>query len=475
MDELRDTKLGEQLEILAEPDHGPEYWDQMRAHVGEAAAERRQRPTFARRLWTALGTRRPRVAIAAAALAAAVAAAVLLGLPRTPGPEAVSAAAVLKRALSSVSSGRTWQADAVIKAVDWNRSGLGFHYDVSRYHIVRSTDGSYLLTQLGPTRRVGSGATTSRRVTDVVAYDAATGVLRHLRPGRRLSVLRDAALGPPDRWASPLTGVDFGATLRTLESVGAMKLEKTQIDGRQAWTVTCSKGTPLVLPSGSDQNDDWPVYKVTVDARTWLPVRFQELQAGVLTVELRIHDVHVDGPLPAGTFTLRPPRGLRVTHADGGFRRVRLEDAGALAAATPLVPRFLPSGYRLTGVALADRALTVNHLVRGRHVFELLYTRGFDALTVSTRRIATPYYAPTEDPVDYYDPNWSELVRTEAPITRGAFKGATASMVLATTSSAPHLWAVKDGVLLTIVGGASARELLEMADSLQPYPSPPQD
>ena len=471
MDEFRDTELGKQLEVLVEPDHGPDYWDRMRAQVGEEAAGRRQRPAFARRVRAALGRRRLRVAIVAAALAAAVAAAILTGLPRTPGPEPVSAAAVLKRALSAVSTGRTWQADAVMKATDWNRSLSGYHYDVWRYHIVQSTDGSYLLTQIGPTRRLGSGGGTSRRVTDAVAYDASTGILRHLKPGRRLSVVRDAPLGPPDRWPSPLTGVDMGASLRALQAAGALELEKTEIDGRPAWTVTCTKATPVVFPSGSNEDADWPVYKVTVDAQTWLPVRFQELQAGILTAELHIRDVRVDEPLPAGTFVLRAPRGLRVTHADGGFRRVKLGDARALAGATPLVPRFVPGGYKLTGVAIAARALTANHLVRGKHVFVLQYTRGFDALTVSTRRIADPYYSATEDPVDS-DSNWSELVRTEAPITSGAFAGVTASIVLATTSSTPHLWAVKDGVLLTIAGGAGARELLRIADSLQPYPAP---
>ena len=64
-------------------------------------------------------------------------------------------------------------------------------------------------------------------------------------------------------------------------------------------------------------------------------------------------------------------------------------------------------------------------------------------------------------------------MRTEAPITSGAFAGVTAHIVLATTSSTPHLWAVKDGILVTIAGGASARELLEMADSLQLNPAPP--
>ncbi len=41
---------------------------------------------------------------------------------------------------------------------------------------------------------------------------------------------------------------------------------------------------------------------------------------------------------------------------------------------------------------------------------------------------------------------------------------------MATHSSAPHLWAVKDGVLLTIAGGATAEELLAVANSLHVYP-----
>ena len=415
------------------------------------------------------------MAVAAAALVAAVAAAVLIGLPRASGPEAVGADGVLRRALSAVSSGRTWQADVMLKGADWNRSGIGYHYDVTRYHVVQSADGSYLLERIGRTRRLGSGESEGRRVTDVVAYDAATGTRRHLRPERGLSVTRNAALGPPDRWASPLTGVDFGAALRALQAMGAVRLEQTEIDGRRAWTVTCTQATPVVFPSASAsasaQDADWPVFKVTVDSRTWLPVRFQRLDAGILTAELRTSHLRVDKPLPAGAFVPRASRGLSVSHADGGFRRIRLEEAGAFGAAMPVVPGFV-AGYKLTGVAVAARALTANHLVRGEHVFVLQYAHGFDALTVSTRRIADPYYSATEDPVDSYDPGWSELVRAEAPITSGAFAGATASIVVATTSSSPHLWAVKDGVLLTIAGGANARELLEIADHLQPYPSP---
>ncbi len=42
---------------------------------------------------------------------------------------------------------------------------------------------------------------------------------------------------------------------------------------------------------------------------------------------------------------------------------------------------------------------------------------------------------------------------------------------MATPWSTPHLWAVKDGVLLTIAGGANGEELLAIAESLQVYPT----
>ena len=39
-------------------------------------------------------------------------------------------------------------------------------------------------------------------------------------------------------------------------------------------------------------------------------------------------------------------------------------------------------------------------------------------------------------------------------------------------TSVPHLWAVKDGVLLTVAGIATADELLAVAQSLEVYPGP---
>ena len=288
-------------------------------------------------------------------------------------------------------------------------------------------------------------------------------------------MVRDAPLGPPDRWPSPLTGVDMGASLRALQAAGALELEKTEIDGRPAWTVTCTKATPRVFPSGSNEDDDWPVYKVTVDAQTWLPVRFQELQAGILTAELRIRDMRVDEPLPAGTFVLRAPRGLRVTHADGGFRRVKFGDVARPRWRHAARPRLRPERLQADGRGPrgpgADREPPGQEQARLRapvhaRLRRARRSRRAGSPTRTTRRPRIPSIP---------DSNWSELVRTEAPITSGAFAGATASIVLATTSSTPHLWAVKDGVLLTIAGGAGARGAARRSRTrLQPYP-PPQD
>jgi hypothetical protein len=464
MDDRRDADLGRRLELIEEPEHGAEYWDTIRAGIAENVAPERRRTTFGR-LRAALTARPLRIALAAAALAAIVAAAVLFGLPRTEGPQPVRAADVVRRALSAYSSGRTWQADVLMKAPHWNESLVGFHYDHLRYRIAQSADGSYRLTRLGRAQRDGYPPATAT-VTDVLAYDASTGVLGHYRPGRGLTVTRNVPLGPPDTHADPLTGCDLGTIGRALQASGAFTLQDTVVDGRPAWTVTCTEGQVAGLPSPAPLVD-WPVYEVTVDKRTWLPAGFREVTAGVLTAEVHFLDVRHDAPLPAGAFTVDAPHGEALRRVDAGFRRITLEEARATPSITPLVPGFAPQGFRLAHAAVAPRALTNNHLVKGRDIFELQYTRGFDAITVSTRTLADLYYKATEDPVDSYNPGWTGLVRTEETITAGAFAGATASIVVATTSSTPHLWAVKDSVLLTIAGGASAQELLRVADSLQ--------
>jgi hypothetical protein len=455
MDETRDTELGRGLEILVEPDHGPEYWTQVRLRVAEAAEARR--PGVGGRLRAALGRRPLRLALAAAVVAAVAAAALLAGLPRTTGPQGVSAAEVLDRALATYSSGRTWQADLTVR---YYASGMWDppRWDVAHLDVVRDAQGSYRVTWYDET-------TAGRRVSAVEVYDAQVGrLVRFKRASRKWRVVTGYPLGPPD--VAPL-GMDWGATLRAVAAAGNVRLGETVIDGRPAWTVTCTRGEMARLPASVDGF----VYTIAVDKETWLPVRVREVAAGILRNDYRFRDLRVDDPLPPGAFSPPPSRGLTVTRSDLGFRRVTLDQARDAPGVVALVPGSLPDGYTVSGAALAPSAWTANHVVRARDVFALQYTSGFDALTVSTRTIADEYYTADDDPLDdRADPTWSEVARKEVTLSEGAFAGTRARILVATTTAAPHLWAVKDGVLLTIAGGATADELLAVAESLQVYP-----
>ena len=223
--------------------------------------------------------------------------------------------------------------------------------------------------------------------------------------------------------------------------------------------------------------EDEPAYTVLVDKQTSLLLGVDVVTSGRLTLSLRYRNVRVNEPLPDGAFKKRPPAGAAVKRIDLGFHRVTLYEAAATPGLAPLVPRVVPEGYALSHVAVADRAAftiqigEADEAFRGRHVFALQFRRGFDALTVATRTIDGTNYTVGIDPCEG-DQAWSRRVRTEVPIASGAFAGVTARILVGSTSSAPHLWAVKNGVLLTIAGAASAEELLAAAESLQVYPGP---
>ena len=471
MDETRDTELGRHLESVGEPDHGPEYWRDVRLAVAEAKAEaaaEARRPSFGRRLRAAFAPRRVRLALAAAAVAAVAAATLLVGLPGTPGPQPVSAAECLRKALAVPGSIQTWQADAKLKFYFPNVWQDYHAYVTRRVHVTLSADGGareeYSAVMAGGHRLQGPATEVYLPGGELPPYydDEGSWVVETNSP-----------IGPPDAGGLPL--IDMGLTVRALASSGVLRLGETVVDGRPAWTVTCTKGEMAGLPP-SDK--DWPVYTVTVDKQTWFMLGVQEEKAGRITSSISYSDIRVNEPLPDVVFAVEspPPPGVPVKTIDHGFHRVTLEEAASAPGVTPLVPGFVPGGYQLSAAAVAARAKVMigteegDESYLGRHVFALRYSRGFDWLAVSTRVMREGDYTVDTDLCEGSDQPWSKLARTEIPITSGAFAGVTARIVAASTSSAPHLWAMKDGVLLTIAGAATADELLAVAESLQPYP-----
>jgi hypothetical protein len=460
MEETRDVELGRELASLAEPDHGADYWREVRLQVADAGEARR---FGLRRARARFAPRSLRFALIGLAMAAAAAAAILVGLPKTQGPQRVSAAEVLQRALSRCSSGQTVRSDVIARWYASDMWELEPRYKTILVSLLQLADGSYRIRfHAGPSSRSG--------VQSVAMYDAQIGVMTEREAGRAWRITSRYPPGPPDSPAAvSASGADLGAMLRAVSASTRLKLDEEVIGGRPAWIVTCTKGDLAGLPR---TDADWPVYTIAVDKQTWLPVQFTVVQAGTLMFDSRSLRVSIDdsdASVSRDAFKATPSAADEVRRSDRGFTPVSLEAAAGTEGMHVVTP-IVPSGYGLSGVWVAERSTSDNRVVEARDVFVMQFRSGFDALTISTRRVTNPYFTPESDPLDdRADPTWSEIARTETTLRAGAFAGATARTVVATDVSAPHLWAVKDGILLTIAGGATAKELLAIAESLKPY------
>ena len=240
MDETRDTELGRRLEASPSPTTrrstgtGPPPGSRAAAVAASLAPRSRHddcEPPSAR------AAARRAVAAAVAAVAAAAGASSVCRARPAPRP---SRGQILKRVLTASSSGRTWQADVMLKVTDWDR------WEGPTTTIPPLPPGAEHRRQLprdpagaDPPRRVGRGderrRPTSWSTTRRPACSAATARTR----GRRE---RNYPLGPPDRRASPLTGVDFGGAGAPWRPPAPSPLEETVVDGGPAWTMTCTKG-----------------------------------------------------------------------------------------------------------------------------------------------------------------------------------------------------------------------------------------
>ncbi len=476
MSDEQDKRLREALRGLQPPPPDAETRERVRAAVAKAAAEATRAPAAATpadaarpRSWLRhpfavfARHRGPALGLAALAIVALVAGVLLVGTPGGGGPEPVSAGHVLQRALRALSSGRTLSAEVIVttqKQLGWTTEP---DYDVDRYRLWLKADGSYRLTGLGPSRIFWLPRAGSHPPVDVV-FDASTGVLTTYSPGRGVVEHAGYPPGPPDRWAGLVTEYDFSAAGRALQALGGARPISASYERRPAWVLTCSLYSGPSRPAITDEGFH---FEITIDKATAFPVCFKGFLDDDMMLEVRYRDVRVNAPLPDDAFALEAPTGAPVKRVQDGFRRMTVAEIARLPGYTTLVPARVPRGYGLTSAAAAAHAVTANRLVRGRNVVALQYSRGFDSLTVTTRRVADPWLATEYDPLEL-DQSWARQVAWPAVIPDGAFRGVTAQVVVAPVTTTPHLWAVKDGVLLTVAGAASAEELVAVAASLEP-------
>ncbi len=489
MSEDQDKRLREALRSLQPPPPTAEARERIRAAVAAAAAEpaaglataTTEPPRSRRRRAFAVFARHRRLALglAASAVAVLVAAVAVVGSPSVGGPEPVSASEVLQKAMRARSSGRTLAAEVTLTIRTNALWATQAQYEVDHYDMLMRADGSFRLSRRGPPP-VGWSMGGSRPSAEVVfdalrgvvspypsaevAFDARRGVLSTYSPDRGVIVRAGYSLGPPDRWPDPITRADFSAVARALDAVRATRVRTAVFEGRPAWIITCSLAS---IPSRPRVSVYWSIYEITIDHATALPVCFREFRDGQMRAEVRYRNLRANVPLPDDAFELKAPEGASASRIRGGFRLASVAAIATLPGYTALVPKTVPPGFRLDQAAVAKHGLTANRRHEGRNIVALKYGRGFDSLTVTTRSVADAYHAAFYDPFEL-DQQWAREVAWTVRIRAGAFAGKTARVVVAPGTTVPHLWAVKDGVLLTIAGSATADDLVAIATSLEP-------
>jgi hypothetical protein len=425
----RDEELGAALRELETPEHGPGF----HAAVGQRLADERRARAAARR------RARIRWGVGAAAVVA-VAALAAVGIPRLAQPEVATAAEVQARVRAAL-------------ATMQSLSGVLVD-DGARWEFALTADGHLLLS--GP----GAG--------EVIAYDAKAGVVRSAQRSASLgggplfyAERRGVAPGPPDAGAPSLVlPRGFGAYVRALLAADDPRVREVVYEGRAAWRVDVATVPNAIVPELSGDS-----LEITVDRETGIPVRVLERKEGALVRTVRVVGLRVDPELPEGTFRLAFPEGAEVIRSDDGFRRVELEGVAGVVGYDPLVPAWLPEGFRLAEVAVARQAGPTGTEAgnpASRMVVSLSYRRGLDQFLV-TSRLAEPGEV-WDDPLA----TGEGFVDEPEPVRLGdgALAGVDAELLLA-PRGIPHLWARTASLVVTVGGDLSRAELVRVAESLR--------
>lgn len=398
---------------------------------------------------------------AALAGATAVGAIVVLALAGgTPlAPRDALAAQVRSRVAEAYGRARTLRARLVTTVV-------GPRGQVTRIRgsVTLAADGSYRWSELVPT---APGLAAERNVS---SFDATTGLSRSFSAGGEFprptgDEYRGSAAGPPDggaegRFAGQLRGV-----VRSLAQARQLDVRLVTVGGRRAWRVTLPLNPFVAGNPGGVRPSLAPDRLVAlIDVATGFPLRIVDWRSGRPVTITRVLSLRVDERLAPGTFRLRYPGGTELRRSDdAGFRRVRLASAERIVGYRPLIPGWLPDGFRLAQVAVAREAagtaMGLNPVSRG--VVALVYRRGFEQLTV-TMRLRTG--SGWRDP---FASAWLRFRARRVLLQRGAFAAAPAQLVL-DPQTIPHVWVLGERLVLTVAGDAGPSALVRVASSLHP-------
>ena len=302
---------------------------------------------------------------------------------------------------------------------------------------------------------------------EVMMYDAAAGAVRSAQRSASIGAATllyaertDVAPGPPDQGPpSWLLSAEFGAYLRAALAAGDPEVRDVAYDGRAAWRLDIDTVPNAVVPDLSGDH-----FQITVDRATGLPVRVVETRHDRFLREVRLERLIVDGDLASDAFRLGFPAGPDVVRSDDGFRRIGAGAAAGVVGYQPLMPRWLPTGYSLSAVAVAREAAptgTEDGNPPSRMVVSLSYRRGLDQFLVTTRlRGEGAWSDPLATGEGFID-------RPERiAFAEGALAGAAAELLIV-PRGIPHLWALNDRLVVTVGGDLTRAELVRIGETLR--------
>ncbi|MGH3039586.1 MAG: hypothetical protein ACRDLZ_09330 [Gaiellaceae bacterium] len=337
----------------------------------------------------------------------------------------------------------------------WDDSEPG---DEQRWRFLLSAQGDLRLSGLTHTEEIAYDA---RRAAERIYIRDEDGTIS-------AAVRRGLAPGWPDPAPSDwLLPGEFGALVRTFLAARDPSLRETTYDGRPAWRLEVE-----AIPSGIAPELTGDRFAITVDRGTGMPVEVTETFRDEFRRHIRIEKLAVDPPVDRDSFTLEFPPEAKPNDLEHGFQRVELDQVGQIVGYDPLVPAWLPEGFRPAEVAVHPGMGSPTGVEASNppstDVVSLSYRRGLDQVLVTTR---------SRDVAGWPD-SWTDPLATgegyrdrpeRLALGRGALSGVEAKLLLV-PRNVPHLWALGDELVVTVSGDLSRAELVRVAESLEARP-----
>jgi hypothetical protein len=402
------------------------------------------------RALAALPRRSPRRRRLLGAVALVGAAAVALAFALRTDTEVASAAQVRAAVSGTLASATSLRGVLVIDRPEDDQAS---HPGVERWSFALNAAGDVRLTGLDSQQDL--------------SYDGKRDVLR-FSDGRWFTTISGFPPASGNSSVDWLLQHEIGSVITALSAEPDAQVQEVQYEGRPSWLLTVR--ADLADGNGTAERD------IVVDRALGLPVHDVVKNAGTVLGDWRLENLTVDDGLPPSAFALEPRPGQEVRTEDEGSRRIAADEIERTAGYVPLLPTWLPDGYRLDHAAVSP-SYSAAGTPGPENVVSFLYRRGLEQLTVTmrphdesgaiaARPVARPFCTARSLSV-FICANVEQTVHSRpVKLVSGALAGETGRLRI-DVAAPPTLTVETPELDVQITGDADGAELTRIASSLE--------